>query len=393
LASTSRHNASAELLTYCLSGEAWPDALLRDAIAEDEGRALLRIVVERLAALFEPVLCETYAHLFSRVIEILHPERSAEMLLDRYRQVRQPRVCRHDPGIVYVLSRVTLGADVAVTSIVLDAMKLRYPRAAIVFVGARKNYDLFAADPRIQLHEFQYPRASGLADRIRAVPDLRAPGSIVVDPDSRLTQLGLLPVCAYENYFFFESRSYGGVSDESLWSLTRRWLSETFAIDDARAFIAPAAEGLDAGIAVSLGVGENQEKRLDDDFEAELIRMLAATGAQVVIDEGAGGEERERVRRLAHTMPSIQTLSGAYAPFARTISRAKLYVGYDSAGQHVAAACGVPLISIFAGYPSDRMFARWRPVGPGKITVIKVDRRDPSCGLGRVAGSLQNCTL
>ena len=40
---------------------------------------------------------------------------------------------------------------------------------------------------------------------------------------------------------------------------------------------------------------------------------------------------------------------------------AKQYVGYDSAGQHVAAASGTPLISIFAGYPSERMFQRWRP--------------------------------
>src|SRR5229473_7443170 len=50
-------NTCNELLGYCLRGEDWPPELLDRAIAEDEGRALLSIVVERLADLFEPRLC------------------------------------------------------------------------------------------------------------------------------------------------------------------------------------------------------------------------------------------------------------------------------------------------------------------------------------------------
>ena len=53
-------------------------------------------------------------------------------------------------------------------------------------------------------------------------------------------------------------------------------------------------------------------------------------------------------------------------------------MGYDSAGQHVAAACGVPLISIFAGFPVPRMFDRWRPKGH----VLRVDNRDVDDVLG-----------
>jgi len=41
----------------------------------------------------------------------------------------------------------------------------------------------------------------------------------------------------------------------------------------------------------------------------------------------------------------------------------KLFVGYDSAGGHVASACGLPLISIAKGFVSERMAARWRPNG------------------------------
>jgi ADP-heptose:LPS heptosyltransferase len=59
----------------------------------------------------------------------------------------------------------------------------------------------------------------------------------------------------------------------------------------------------------------------------------------------------------------MRTHDGAFAPFAAQIARSKLFVGYDSAGGHVASACGVPLISIAKGFVSERMAARWRPNG------------------------------
>ena len=78
---------------------------------------------------------------------------------------------------------------------------------------------------------------------------------------------------------------------------------------------------------------------------------------------------------------------GSFAGFAAIIAGSRLYVGYDSAGQHVAAACGVPLISIFAGFPCARMFERWRPVGPG-CTVIRAGSRDPAECLREVEQAL-----
>ena len=78
---------------------------------------------------------------------------------------------------------------------------------------------------------------------------------------------------------------------------------------------------------------------------------------------------------------------GSFAGFAAIIAGAKLYVGYDSAGQHVAAATGVPLISIFAGFPAPRMFERWRPTGPN-CTVIRVDRPDVAETLARVKSAM-----
>jgi len=74
---------------------------------------------------------------------------------------------------------------------------------------------------------------------------------------------------------------------------------------------------------------------------------------------------------------------GSFAGFAAIVAQSRLYVGYDSAGQHAAAASGVPLICIFAGFPSPRMFDRWRPVSR-HAAVIRVDRPDPNEVLARV---------
>jgi ADP-heptose:LPS heptosyltransferase len=389
LASIWCNEAARELLDYCLRGAVWPRSLLMQLIEKNCSGELLRVVAEGLADRFEPALCDTYAALFSEALAAVEPELKADELLRRYLQIREPRkfesrVVRN----VFVLSRVTLGADVAITSVILDAAKQRFPDARIFFVGGRKSWELFEADARIAYLPVAYPRGGPLRERLDAWRTLRSlvsqPDSITIDPDSRLTQLGLAPVCADRDYYFFESRGYGGDGDESLGALTKRWVAETFGVERCRAYIAPMhGTAGEAMVTISLGVGENPAKRIVDPFEAELLRAVVAKGATVLIDGGAGGEETERVERaiagttdkLKHVPPlQVRCWRGAFAPFAAAIARSRLYIGYDSAGQHVAAACGVPLVSVFAGYPAPRMFSRWRPAGPGPIEVVKVDR-------------------
>ncbi len=373
------------MLGCCLRGEAWPPELVRALATEECSEALFRVVAEGLADRFEPVLCDAYARLFA---EAIAPDGSAAMV-ERYRRVRLPRPVQGEPRRVFVLSRVTLGADVAVTSVILDAAKRRFPHAAIYLAGPRKNWELFAADPRILHLPVTYHRGT-LRERLAAGPELRAlldaPESIVVDPDSRLTQLGLLPVCPEERYYFFESRGLGGDGGEALPALAARWAEATFGIADAAPFVAaPPARGPEPGIAVSLGVGENPAKRIADPFEAELLALLAGVGGPLVVDQGAGGEEAARVERaIARSGAKAQTWQGSFAGFASIVARSRLYVGYDSAGQHVAAACGTPLIAIFAGFPCARMFARWRPAGH----VIRVDDARPDAVLARVRSIL-----
>jgi len=347
-------NTCNELLEYCLRGEPWPDELLDRALSVDEGRALLSIVVERLGDLFEPSLCETYERLFTQVIERVCPE-----LRRRIRRENQPHAPPQSADRVYVLSRVTLGADVAVTSVLIDAAKRRYPDAEIVFVGPRKSYELFEADARVRHRPASYARGGTLVERLRASGALRLEDGIVIDSDSRLTQLGLISVCDERDYFFFPSRAYPG---ERLPDIAAAWACAVFGVEGAKPYIAPLPSiAPPADITVSLGVGENAAKRVDDDFERELLRALAGTGASVLVDKGGSAEERERVERAVP--PGMRTHDGAFASFAAQIARSKLYVGYDSAGGHVASACGIPLISIAKGFASERAAARWRPHG------------------------------
>ena len=385
MASTSCNHLAEQLLACCLAGERWPGDLLDQLTTPDCSDALFRVVVERLADLFEPRLCDVYADLFSEVIARAIPDLHAAELRARYDRVRWPRKFQGDPDNIdhiFVLSRVTLGADAAITSVLLDCAQQRFPRARIVLVGSQKSWELFAANPRIGHASVSYRRSGSMRDRLAPWPDLKrlfsASSAIVIDPDSRLTQLGLLPVCPEENYYFFESRAYEAETGDPLPLLAARWAGQTFAIESAAPWVAPrTAESIKLPgrplVTMSLGVGDNPAKRIADPFEEQLVAHLTRH-AHVLIDEGAGGEEAARVQRAIAKSGApakrVHTCRGSFAAFASVIARSDLYIGYDSAGQHIAAACGVPLLSIFAGFPSPRFFSRWRPWGKGRIEVI-----------------------
>ena len=91
----------------------------------------LDVVLLRLAPgpldLFDPAATNAYARLFAAVVEQLLPGHSAREVLERYTRVRSVRRYIGSPKRVCVLSRVTLGADVAVTSVVLAAVKECFP--------------------------------------------------------------------------------------------------------------------------------------------------------------------------------------------------------------------------------------------------------------------------
>jgi hypothetical protein len=369
LTSTSCEDAARRVLADCIAGRA-PDHLPSELIDPACTRALFGILAEGLGDRFEPALCDVYARLFSQAI----PGADRE----RYFRVRVPRPIPEAPRRVFVLSRITLGADIAVTSVIMDAARRRWPDADIVFVGPRKNWELFGG-----LHVNLTYRRDAYLDVWRELQAIVG-DDLVLDPDSRLTQLGLLPVGREDRYHFFESRSYGGDSELALSQLAAQWMG----VPEARPWIETQRERcFDRQIAVSLGVGGNPAKRLPDPFEAELLSLLRTRGP-LLIDLGIGGEEAARVKRAVKRAGIDAEFSdGSFADFVLEMSSSDLYVGYDSAGQHAAAALGIPQICIFAGYPSLRMFHRWRPVAPN-ATVLRVDDSDPDAALARVREAL-----
>jgi ADP-heptose:LPS heptosyltransferase len=347
--------------------------------AAEASRDFFVHLVEPLCDAFDAEAAAQYVHLFARAVEQIYPAYTANSLTERYQRIRRPQRYQGTPQRVCVLSRVTLGADVAVSSVVIDGAKRRFPEAEICFVGPSKNAELFARDKRVKPLVSPYTRSGLMRDRLEASVQLRAildhPDTLVIDPDSRLSQLGIIPVCDEDSHLFFESRTYREASADSLPLLTSKWIHEVLGISDARPFLAPDQQPYAAEITVSLGVGGNQQKRVHGDFETSVVAALLATGKRLMVDRGAGGEETERVDRIAGDLGNPSNLvlhDGSFASFASHILQSQLYFGYDSAGQHVAAAGSIPLITLFAGYATEKTYDRWRPSGTGPIWTIKV---------------------
>jgi ADP-heptose:LPS heptosyltransferase len=226
-----------------------------------------------------------------------------------------------------------------------------------------------------------------VSERIRFAQELRqlldTPNSIVLDPDTRITQLGLVPVTEPERYFHFPSRTSPG---GNLAVIAQAWTEQEFGVV-GQPYIAPMFIELDGPspwVTISLGVGGNPAKRIPGSFESELIAQLARHYETVWVDRGAGGEEAERVTAAASGQ-NVRFWEGSFAGFASVISQSDLYVGYDSAGQHAAAAAKTPVISIFAGAPSERFRERWSPFGYGPCTVFNADQASPEEILSRIS--------
>jgi hypothetical protein len=298
-----------------------------------------------------------------------------------------------------------------------------------VLVGGGKAVELFGGDPRLQFREVDYRRAGNALERLMSWLDVLEVVSgltkgmkqgefLVIDPDSRLTQLGLLPVSPAGEYLFFPSREFGAATNASLAELTSSWLDVLFGHEEKiLPGISLRSDDLQVAdrvanrlkrvaarpvVTINFGVGGNDLKRAGDHFERSLVGGLVREGATVILDKGAGEEEAARadavIREALAENPAARAVEadeesieglirsndlsaadlfvwrGRIGLLAALIGRSDLYIGYDSAGQHIAAALGVPCIDVFAGFSSPRMLDRWRPTGVAASRVIAVER-------------------
>jgi ADP-heptose:LPS heptosyltransferase len=133
-----------------------------------------------------------------------------------------------------------------------------------------------------------------------------------------------------------------------------------------------------------------------------LVRHLL-TEAVLIVDKGGSEEERGQINRLIEVVKAqdkvlvavrednaaavlqaealradLLTWDGGIGAFAALVAGSDQYIGYDSAGQHIAAALGVPTLTIFATTGSPLFGQRWRPYGPGPIQVLSFDPSRPA---------------
>ena len=139
---------------------------------------------------------------------------------------------------ILLLSRVTIGADVAITSIIIQRLAKLFPSAELVLIGGSKLDEIYGGNPNIRLSQVAYNRKGGLLGRLsswqavlniidRELAACPLENTILIDPDSRLSQLGVLPIIDLDHYFFFDSRSAVSFAGNlSMAQLTNAWLNK-----------------------------------------------------------------------------------------------------------------------------------------------------------------------
>jgi len=97
----------------------------------------------------------------------------------------------------------------------------------------------------------------------------------------------------------------------------------------------------------------------------ELVRWLEARRVPALLTGGTSAEERAYVERLVPRLPPItMNLAGrlSLAQVAYLASRARVYIGPDTAVTHIAAATGVPVVALYG--PTNPV--KWGPWPKGQ---------------------------
>lgn len=412
-----------------------------DQPAQTATRALFGTIIERLCDEFEELPADTYNQVMAQVLSFCRrlpagttlDRRLTEAGINSHRQIveRIARIRQNgnlliaspSPEKIFILSRVTLGADVAVTSIILQRLALLLPDTELILLGSKKCRQIFGGWNRLTVVPMAYQRKGGLFERLESwhqaheiISNYTRTGeggrTILIDPDSRLSQLGLLPLVPEENYFYFNSRSAdAGKGRLSIGALTNSWLDRISGIEN---FIHPGVwpqpdnlrkagafcdrlrkNGARRLIVINFGVGGNPRKKVGRQFEHDLLlQLLEEPGTVIVLDKGFGKEESESAGLLISALkekghcvhesemgepPSesfnrgVIGLQLGIGELAGLIKNSDEYIGYDSAGQHIAAALNVPCVTVFAGSNSMRFIQRWAALGPGQRHIVHAD--------------------
>jgi len=409
--------------------------------------ALFRIIIESLCDDFEDLQTETYNRVMAQIISFCRKLRAAndidrflqefqiytrDDLLTRINEIRRdnkmlPR--QRNVAKILLLSRVTIGADVAITSIIIQRLAQLFPQAELVLIGGRKLDEIYGGNSNIRMSHVDYNRQGGLLDRLsswqtvlkiidRELAGCPLENTILVDPDSRLSQLGVLPIIDPDHYFFFDSRSEVSLAGNlSMAQLTNTWLNKITGEEDfhhpmvwplpinlqkaAQLCAKVKRNGARRVITVNFGVGGNPRKRVSESLEKMLLlNLLQEPNTVILLDKGFGDKELQNSNSLLaginaagyaiHHMVfdadlerplnwGVIGLQTRIGEIAALIANCDEYIGYDSACQHIAAAVKTPCLTIFAGSNNMRFIRRWSAFGSNTCKIVHVDTlSDPS---------------
>ncbi|MFA5101092.1 MAG: trehalose-6-phosphate synthase, partial [Candidatus Omnitrophota bacterium] len=342
---------------------------------------------------------------------------------------------------IFIPSRVTIGSDILLTSMIIDKGRSAFPHASYVIFANKNTHQHFFDDAgypalSISIHHLDVQRRSLLIDslgywveiveHIAKQTDGADDGSwIAIDPFSRLTQSGLLPLARHiqNEYLFQASCQANETRIVSLGEKCSTWLEAQFGDSGKRGWprlylkkahtqFADSISrqfGFNEKFVISMKLGSNgdmfkkagRDIKENIDFEESLISRLLAQGKDVLLDKGYGDEITEADEIIAalrkagnqvieiaddnyeHEQFPMDTLrpfliawegkpGETIGKFAALTRYTKLYIGYDSMGQHMAAACEIPVITIMAGAPTDAFYHRWTPYSRATVKPVRV---------------------
>ena len=288
---------------------------------------------------------------------------------------------------ICILSRVTIGADISITSIIIQRLHQQFPKIPITIIGPAHLPQLFNY-PFLHHCPFEF---------IRNQSDYSQPGHwihlqqliskeqhhlqqqefLLIDPDTRISQLGLLPLAPEQSTKVLPSR-IDQTKPYSLSEITNSWLDSLL---QTTAYIYPAlaiqssvppVKNTDFTIVINFGVGQDLRKRVSLQFEKELILALIQQGeSRIILDSGQGMDELDQAHTIEDFIKkqagfiksphSFQRIQDSISVLASHIQQAHLFIGYDSCSGHIATACQIPSIICFKGAPNPRFYDRWLP--------------------------------
>jgi heptosyltransferase-3 len=298
--------------------------------------------------------------------------------------------------------------DVLLTTPLVRAARRRWPEARIAVLGLEGTVGMLRGNPDIQ-DVIAMPLRAGPWRHLRLLAGLwrRYDLALIADPGDRAHLMGWIAARERAGLLAAEGGSHwlkrrllrhavplaGDLGDvhvvQERLALLAPWLG------DARpeaALVGPANEPLPDDLQRRLAPGYVvvhtpsmwRYKQWPADHFRELIGLLALAGRQVVLTGGPADSDRETVAAMEGAAPPGQLVDAGLLDFnqvAGLLRGAALYIGPDTSVTHLAAACGIPVLTIFG--PTNPQ--RWAPWPQGDAAQpVKFMRRAVSQTVGQV---------